>query len=163
MITQRHRYILLIIIIIYYCHHDSKWHHLSWVLIYILEQFLPLMYAGSAQFNNSLSVWVFWSGHPNWPSQTRFPRQWLKIWQCLYLLETCPGPILQFQFSEFGPRFHDQWLLSLYYWSNPKSPDTRTRDTKDTGIRMSDTDTVTPRIKTRRTRYIYIYIYIYIY
>ena len=77
MITQRHRYILLIIIIIYYCHHDSEWHHLSWVLIYILEQFLPLMYAGSTQFSISLSVWVFWLGQPSWSSQTRFPMQWL--------------------------------------------------------------------------------------
>ena len=36
-----------------------------------------------------------------------------------------------------------------------KSPDTRTRDT---GIRVSDTNTVTPGIMTRRTHYIYIYI-----
>ena len=39
-----------------------------------------------------------------------------------------------------------------------KSPDTGTRDTKDTKIRESDTDTVTPGIRTRRTRFIYIYI-----
>ena len=32
----------------YYCHHDSEWHNLSWVLIYILEQFLPWMHVGSA-------------------------------------------------------------------------------------------------------------------
>ena len=40
----------------------------------------------------------------------------------------------------------------------PKSPNTGTRDTKDTGIRVSDTGTVTPGI---RTRYIYIYIFKY--
>ena len=39
-----------------------------------------------------------------------------------------------------------------------KSPETRTWDTKDTRIRVSDTDTATPRIRTRRTRYIYTYI-----
>ena len=53
------RYILLIFIIIYYCHHDSEWNNLSWVLLYILEQFLPWMHAGPAQFSISLSVWVF--------------------------------------------------------------------------------------------------------
>ena len=45
MITQRHRYILLIVIIIYYYHHDFEWHSLSWVLIYIMEQYLPWMHA----------------------------------------------------------------------------------------------------------------------
>ena len=43
-----------------------------------------------------------------------------------------------------------------------KSPDTGTQDTKDTKIRESDTDTVTPGIRTRRTRYIYILKFIYI-
>ena len=56
MITQRHRYILLIVIIIYYCHHDSEWHNLSWVLIYILEQLLPWMHAGSTQLTKSNTV-----------------------------------------------------------------------------------------------------------
>ena len=55
MITQRQRYILLIVIILYHSHHDSEWHNLSWVLIYILEQFLPWMHADSAQFSFSLS------------------------------------------------------------------------------------------------------------
>jgi hypothetical protein len=38
----------------------------------------------------------------------------------------------------------------------PKSPDTWTRDTEDTKIRVSDTGTATPGNMTRRTRYIYI-------
>ena len=46
---------------------------------------------------------------------------------------------------------------------HPKSPDTGTRDTEDTEIRVSDTGTTTPGNRTRRTRYIYIYIYIKIY
>ena len=41
-----------------------------------------------------------------------------------------------------------------------KSPDTGTRDTKDTEIRVSDTGTTTPG---NRTRYIYILKYILIY
>jgi hypothetical protein len=54
-------------------------------------------------------------------------------------------------------------------WFEAKSPDTWTRDTEDTKIRVSDTGTTTPGNRTRRTRYkyikktIYIYIYIYIY
>ena len=59
MITQRHKYILLIVIIIYYCRLESESHNLSWVLLYILEQFLPWMHAGSTQFSISLLVWEF--------------------------------------------------------------------------------------------------------
>ena len=55
MISQRHRYILLIIIVYYY-HHDSEWNNLSCILIYILEQFLPWMHAGLAQFSISPPV-----------------------------------------------------------------------------------------------------------
>ena len=44
-------------------------------------------------------------------------------------------------------------------WLSTKSPDTGTRDTKDTKIRESDTDTVTPGIRTCRIRFIYTYIY----
>ena len=36
------------------------------------------MHTGSAQFSNSPSVWVFWPSQPIWPSQTRFPMQWLQ-------------------------------------------------------------------------------------
>ena len=39
-----------------------------------------------------------------------------KIQQGLYLFETCLGPILQFQFSEFGPSSLEKRLLSLNYW-----------------------------------------------
>ena len=49
----------------YYCHHDYVQHDLSWVLIYILEQFLPWMHAGSAYFIISLSVWVLWPSQPS--------------------------------------------------------------------------------------------------
>ena len=90
MITQSHRYILLIVIIIYYCHHDFERHNLSWVLIYILEKFLPWMHACSTQFSISLSVWVFWPGQPNWPSQTRFPRQLLQKLAVLILALDMP-------------------------------------------------------------------------
>ena len=44
-----------------------------------------------------------------------------------------------------------------------KSPDTGTRDTEDTEIRVCDTGTTTPGNRTRRTRYIYILKYILIY
>ena len=43
-----------------------------------MEQFLPWMHAGSTQFSISPLVWVFWPGQPSWPSQTRFPMQWLQ-------------------------------------------------------------------------------------
>ena len=36
----------------------------------------------------------------------------------LFLFHTCSGPILQFQFWEFGPGSSDKWLLSLNYWPN---------------------------------------------
>ena len=38
-----------------------------------------------------------------------------KIQHGPYLFETFPGPIPQFQFSNFGLILHDQLLLSLYY------------------------------------------------
>ena len=41
-----------------------------------------------------------------------------KIQHGLYLFETCPWPILQFQIWEFGLGSPKKWLLSLNYWPN---------------------------------------------
>ena len=97
----------------------SPWFWITWLKLGFDIHHWSISYLRHMQdywFSISPIVWVLWPGQPNWPSQTRFPRQWLKKQQCLYLFQTCPGPILRFQFSEFGLRLHIQWLLSLYYW-----------------------------------------------
>ena len=73
---------------------------------------------GSYWCSISPSVWVLWTDQPNWPSQARFPRKWLKIQLGLYLFYTCPRSILQFQFWDFDLGSPNKWLLSLNYWPN---------------------------------------------
>ena len=76
------------------------------------------MVAGSYGHSISPWFWVVWPSQPNWQVNHGSQGSDSKIQHGLYLFQTCPQPILQFQFWEFGPSSPEKWLLSLSYWPN---------------------------------------------
>ena len=92
-ILQNHRYILLLLLLLFVNMIMNNWFKLGFDIHH-----WSISYPGS--YWCSISPWflVLWPSQPSWPSQSWFPRKWLKKKHDLYLFQAFPGPILRFQF-----------------------------------------------------------------
>ena len=115
-IFQKYRYILLLLLL------SSPWLSITWLKLRFDIHHWSISYPWCLQ-DHMDTVSHFQFGYFDlvnlvWPSQAQILRWWLRKQHGLHLFQTCPVPILRFQFGEFGPSSLDKWLLSLYYWLN---------------------------------------------